>query len=109
MKLLTLIIENTPVQLPGQINTVNNVAGGYGVNVIRLGINLLILFAVFSALALIIFGGFKWITSEGDKKKIEDARNTLVFSVVGLIIISLAFLVINVLGAFFKVPILTLQ
>ena len=54
---------------------------------------------VFSQL---IWGGLEWITSGGDKGKVEGARNKITAAVIGLIIVASSFailqLVLNFLG-----------
>lgn len=102
----SLIIQNTPIQMPGQIAKVNGLVGNFGINVIHLGINLLIFAASLLVLFFVLWGGLKWLTSEGDKKKVEEARTTIIYSVIGLVVIILSFLIINVIGAFFKVNLL---
>lgn len=102
-----LSLQGTPIVLPKDIANVNHLAGTFGINIIRLGVDLIIFAAVLLALGFIFYAGFKWMTSEGDKKKIEEARTTLIYSVVGLIVVSLAFLTISVLGAFFNVPLIS--
>lgn len=64
-------------------------------------VTLILIFAIIIAVFYIIYGGLKWILSRGDKEKVEDARNHIVASVVGLIIVFLAFFVINVVFGFF--------
>jgi len=44
----------------------------------------------FVAVVMIIFGGIKYITSGGDSGNIAGARNTIVYAVIGLIIVALA-------------------
>ena len=39
---------------------------------------------------MIIFGGFKYITSGGDSGNITSAKNTIVYAVIGLVIVALA-------------------
>ena len=57
--------------------------------------------AVLIALAFLILGGIKWITSGGDKDGVEGARNQIIAAVVGLIIVFLAFFILNlILGLF---------
>lgn len=102
----SLSIGGTPVQLPDQINVVANLSGIYGVHIVQLAIDVMLFVAAFLAFAYIFYGGWKWLTSEGDKKKIEEARNTIVFSLIGLIVMALAYLIISVVGAFFGVKIL---
>ncbi len=47
------------------------------------------------AVCLIIYGGIKYITANGDASKIESAKNTIVYSLVGLAVIVLAAAIIN--------------
>ncbi|MDB5184873.1 MAG: rane protein [Candidatus Saccharibacteria bacterium] len=42
------------------------------------------------AVIFIIFGGFKYITSGGDSNNVSGAKNTLIYAIVGLIIVALA-------------------
>lgn len=104
MKLLAFSIDGTPVPLPSPIAVVNSQVGRFGFNGIKFFIDLFIFFGIFLCLGFVIFGGFKYLISQGDKKKLEDARHTILFSVVGLILIFLAFLIVNVVLAFFNVP-----
>lgn len=57
--------------------------------------------AVLVALAFLILGGIKWITSGGDKAGVEGARNQIIAAIIGLIIVFLAYFILNlVLGLF---------
>jgi hypothetical protein len=57
--------------------------------------------AVLIALFFLIWGGIKWITSGGDKAGVETARNQIIAAIIGLIIVFLAFFILNlVLGLF---------
>jgi len=42
------------------------------------------------AVIMIIVGGFKFITSGGDSGKVTSARNTIIYAIIGLIIVALA-------------------
>ena len=53
------------------------------------------------ALAYLIWGGIKWIISQGDKQGVEDARNHIIAAVVGLVLIFLSYLIINLVIGFF--------
>lgn len=59
----------------------------------ELAISLSALFAVI----MLVVAGFRYMLSRGDEKKIEEANRTLVFTVLGLILIFLSPLVINFL------------
>jgi hypothetical protein len=45
------------------------------------------LFAGTAAVALIIWGGIKYVRSGGDQKQVQSARQTITFAILGLIII----------------------
>ena len=57
--------------------------------------------AVIIAILYFIYGGIKWVMSRGDKTQLEDARNHILAAIIGLIVVFLAFFLINiVLGVF---------
>lgn len=57
--------------------------------------------AALLALAFLIFGGIKWITSGGDKGGVESARNMIVAALVGLVITFLAYFLIRIIFGLF--------
>lgn len=64
-------------------------------------ITIAFIIAILIALFFLIWGGIKWISSGGDKGGVEAARNQIIAAVIGLIIIFLAFFILNlVLGLF---------
>lgn len=42
------------------------------------------------AVIMIIAGGFKYVTSNGDSSQITSAKNTIIYAIVGLIIVAIA-------------------
>ena len=50
------------------------------------------------AAIFIIISGAKFITSGGDPKKVDSARRTFVFAIIGLLVVFLAFFFLNVLS-----------
>lgn len=44
---------------------------------------------------MLIWGGIRYITSGGDNKKVTDAKNTVLYAIIGLIIAILAFAIVN--------------
>jgi Type IV secretion system pilin len=44
---------------------------------------------------MIIYGGFRYITSGGDSGRVGNAKNTLIYAIVGLVIVALAQLIVN--------------
>jgi hypothetical protein len=44
---------------------------------------------------MIIYGGFRYITSGGSSEKVGNAKNTLIYAIIGLIIVALAQTIIH--------------
>ncbi len=49
-----------------------------------------------AAVITIIWGGFKYITSGGDPNKVANAKNTLIYALIGIAIAVLAQLIVNI-------------
>jgi hypothetical protein len=47
------------------------------------------------AVIMIIYGGFRYITSGGDSNSVGAAKNTLIYAIVGLIIVALAQVIVH--------------
>lgn len=47
------------------------------------------------AVIMLIIGGVKYVLSSGDAKKVTDAKNTVLYAIIGLIISFLAFAIVN--------------
>jgi len=69
-------------------------------DLIQGGITILLISAVIIALFFLIWGGIAWITSSGDKAKVDAARNRIVYSVIGLVVAFSAFFIVNIVGQF---------
>ena len=52
------------------------------------------------ALAFLVWGGLKWLLSQGEKQAVEEARNHIVAAIIGLIIIFLSYLIVNLVLGF---------
>ena len=47
------------------------------------------------AVIMLIIGGIKYVVSGGDAKKVTDAKNTVLYAIIGLVICFLAFAIVN--------------
>ena len=97
MKQLSLSINGTSISPPPGIPS-----GGFGdkgISVIQVGLTLLFVFAIILALVFVIVAGIQWIMSGGDKQKIQSARNRLMYSIIGLIVISVSFFIVQTIIA----------
>ncbi len=75
-------------------------------------VQVMLLLAVVLSLFFLLFGGIRWISSGGDKGKIDQARSTLTAALIGLVISLSAFFILNLVVRFitgssfttFKIP-----
>lgn len=58
-------------------------------------INFLLVLAAIVAAIYLIYGGVKYIISAGDETKAGEAKNTILYALIGLIVIGLAVVVVN--------------
>ncbi len=108
-----------PAAAQGQINLepTQNIPTNTTIgDAIRFIINGLVVLGIVAALIFLILGGVKWVISGGDKAAVEAARNTIIAAVIGLVVVLLAWVVLNVvleivgiggLTTLFNIPTLT--
>jgi NADH:ubiquinone oxidoreductase subunit 5 (subunit L)/multisubunit Na+/H+ antiporter MnhA subunit len=108
--LLTLKIGEQEIEAPSGIPVGGLGEGEAGAKLIQNGLSWLLVTAVILALIFLIWGGIKWITSEGDKTKVTNARKTIIYSLVGMIIAFLSFVIVSLISNnFFGIELLTKQ
>ncbi|MEI7683329.1 MAG: pilin [Candidatus Saccharibacteria bacterium] len=54
------------------------------------------------AVAYVIYGGFRYITSQGESDRTSEAKNTILNAIIGLVIILIAIVAVNFIGATIK-------
>lgn len=76
-------------------------AGSEATSIVKNLINVFLFAIGILSVIMIVHSGLKYTTSRGDAEQIKSAKNTLLYAVVGLIVASLAFTIVNfVIGAF---------
>ena len=50
---------------------------------------------IFLAVLMVIIGGYLWISSAGNPEKVKQAQGTLTWAIIGLVFITIAVLLIN--------------
>lgn len=104
---LAYSISGVPVPGPNSIPQGGLFSPGTGQTtgqlIIERGIELLFLFAVLFALYHLVLAGIHWIMSEGDKQKVMAARDSIVHSVLGLMIVFLSYFIVFLVGKFFRI------
>jgi hypothetical protein len=58
-------------------------------------INIISVIIGFVAVIMIIYGGFRYITSGGDSGRVGDAKNTILYGIIGLVIVALAQVIVQ--------------
>lgn len=91
------------IQPPTGVPTGGLGSGGTLEKIIQIGIQILIILGVVLALFFIIFSAIQWVTSEGDKQKLQAARNRLTYTIIGLLVILLAIFLVNFVGGAFGI------
>jgi len=66
-------------------------------------VQLIFVVAVIVALLYLVYGGFRWLVSGGDKSQVAAAREHLVAAIIGLVIIFLSYFILNLLLTFFRI------
>ncbi|MBP6882608.1 MAG: hypothetical protein KBC15_03600 [Candidatus Levybacteria bacterium] len=84
-------------------NDLCDITGGSEGVIIRNAIIAILVVSAVVALIFLIWGGFKWITSGGDKAKVEAARNTIIAAIVGLIVAFLAYFILSIVLGIFNI------
>ncbi len=69
----------------------NTDAGTTNINaIIKTVINVFSIVVGVVAVIMIIIGGFRYITSNGDSNNVSAAKNTIIYAIIGLVIVALA-------------------
>lgn len=58
-------------------------------------VTLALVFSGLVALVLIIFGGIKFITSQGDEKAVDSGKKTITWAIIGLVLILMSFAILR--------------
>lgn len=114
MCLATVFTAVSPVSLPVYADAKDEVKKGADMtnsggsakqdlpDVITTIINVMLFIAGALAVIMIIYGGIRYITAHGDEKQVKVAKDTIVYSVVGLIIAILAYALVTFIFNRFK-------
>jgi hypothetical protein len=109
MKQFALTIEgpNGPIEIDPPVGVptggLDGDGGGLAGMIARYGLTLLLVAAVLLSLVYLVLGGIQWITSGGDKSKLQTARNKMMYAIIGLVVSFLAYFIVGLVTAFFRV------
>ena len=57
-------------------------------------VNVILLVAGVVAFIVLIFGGIGYMTSSGDPEKAEKAKNTIIYAIIGIVVVMLAYAIV---------------
>lgn len=94
--------------LTPDVRTDPNVAS-HAENIVSLALGIITTIGGLFLIINFLIAGLNWITSHGDSGKLKKARDTMIQSVIGLIILILAYMFIAIIGTIIGFDILDLQ
>lgn len=78
-------------------------SGSSSINdVIKKGLNLFSAVIGIIAVVMIMVGGIKYITSQGDAAQVNSAKNTILYAAIGLVVVALAQIIVQFVLSRFK-------
>lgn len=86
--------QGTPRAIEGPTEFPTGGLDTTGTNIIQVGLTLLFLVGIVLAIVMIIYSGLQWAMSGGEKQRLQNARNRLVYSIIGLLVVSLSFIIL---------------
>ena len=66
--------------------------------------NILIFLVGAIAVIMLIWGGLQYVISAGDSKRVESAKSTILYAIIGIVIAILAFAIVNFVTGQLSVP-----
>lgn len=73
-------------------------------SIITTAIPFVFAFAGIGLLLMLLASGFSYLTSAGDAKKLEQARQKLTYALVGFLVIFIAYWLVQIAGVIFGIP-----
>jgi hypothetical protein len=93
-----LLLQASPVYAalcPQNFQSLCSLRVGEAGGIVARIVTILLILAIILTLFYLIYGGIKWITSGGDKGKIDEARKHISSAIIGLIISLAAFFIVG--------------
>lgn len=95
------------IQLPEFLKWTKAHPGISGINLlINNLIKMIFILASTGLFFMFLYGGLRYITSQGDKVQVEAARNIIMYALIGFAIVALSFAIMRVIETFFGISIL---
>ena len=79
----------------GTVDPFTGTSGGSLIDAITNIVNAMLTLAAVIAAIFVIIGGVRYITAQGDEDAVAAAKNTVIYAVIGVIVIALSAVIIN--------------
>lgn len=88
------------VSPPPELGQLNSAPTGQAAisTVITNIINIIFVAGAIVCIFMILFAGFQWITSGGDKEAVAKARGRITYAIIGIALMALTFVILSLLG-----------
>ena len=90
---------------PPALGDLNKASSGSEAISIVIGniINLIYGVAAIVCIFMILFAGFQWITSGGDKEAVAKARGRITWAIIGITVLALSAVILHILGGILNI------
>jgi hypothetical protein len=96
--------------LPGNLGSGGSGAGAPAIGLLVSNIVwALVIFAFIASFLYLLLGGFNWITSGGDKAKLQAARDEITNAIIGIIVVAACWAIMTLVGNFLGISFPNLQ
>lgn len=106
----TYLAQLTNPVLPASLGSGSIESGGTVIGKLISNIGgLFFIFAFCLTFLYLLTGGVSWLTSGGDKSKLENARDKITNALIGLVVVAAAYAVFALVGQFFGLDVKALK
>lgn len=95
-----LISQVFNISAPEQFQNLERIDFG---EFVTIAVSFALIVASLAFFFILVIGGVKWITSGGDKGKVEGARSQITAGLIGLVIVFASWAILNIIENFFGV------
>lgn len=96
------------IKLPGFLSWTKAHPGISGINLlINNLVKMIFIIASVGLFIMFLYGGLRFILSQGDKAQTEAARNIITYAVIGFAIVALSFALVRIIETFFGISIIS--
>ena len=101
-----VLAEDINISAEGNFSALENLTPA---SLVSGAISLVLLIVALVFFFMPIWGGLRWVMSQGDQKNVETARNQITNALIGLAIVFAAFAIMKLIGAVFGIDLFSFE